>query len=137
MDDLTIPADVLRDLILRMRNYMSREDLPTGGPGEDGPPDPDEIGPLSTDPDDPDQAELFDEIDGLDDEQQAELVALMWVGRGDFDAEDWAEAVALAGERHSGVTAEYLMSHPLVADYWAEGLERLFDGSDLLDTGRY
>lgn len=32
--------------------------------------------------------ELIDEIDEMDPEHQHELVALMWVGRGDFGAEE-------------------------------------------------
>ena len=32
-------------------------------------------------------------------------------------------------ERHEGATAAYLLSHPHVADYIEEGLERLLDGT--------
>jgi hypothetical protein len=35
-------------------------------------------------------------IDAMDVDEQAELVALMWVGRGEFSAEEWKEAVTQA-----------------------------------------
>ena len=61
----------------------------------------------------------------------------MWIGRGDMEPEEWDEAVALALERQEGPTAAYLLKHPHVADYLVEGLDRLFDGSDLMETGEY
>lgn len=55
-------------------------------------------------------------------EQQAELVALMWLGRGDYDLEEWYTAVEDAQHAQSDNTTEYLMAHPYVADYLEEGL---------------
>ncbi len=80
--------------------------------------------------------ELVEEIDGIDPEHQYELVALMWVGRGDFGQEDWDEALALATERSDTPTSRYLLSHPMAADDIASGLEEL--GHDhLLQDGAY
>ncbi|MFN3591895.1 MAG: DUF3775 domain-containing protein [Thermaurantiacus sp.] len=70
-------------------------------------------------------SELANEIDGLSAEEQAALVALAWVGRGDFDAADWDEAVATALDRATGPTARYLMEMPLVGDYLEEGASAL------------
>ncbi|MEX0311200.1 MAG: DUF3775 domain-containing protein, partial [Tateyamaria sp.] len=39
------------------------------------------------------EAELRGLIDRLDRDEQAELIAIMWVGRGSFDPEDWDEAL--------------------------------------------
>ncbi len=71
---------------------------------------------------DPVAEELKGFIDALDEDEQAELVALLWVGRGDFDAEQWPEALATARSRHTGSTSEYLMGVPVLADYLEEGL---------------
>ncbi len=80
--------------------------------------------------------ELVEEIDGMVPEHQHELVALMWVGRGDFDADGWQEALALAADRADTPTARYLLSHPLCADEIASGLETL--GHDhILQDGAY
>lgn len=62
-------------------------------------------------------------IDELAEEEQASLIALAWVGRGDFEAEDWAEARRLAAERGAGrATAAYLLNMDMVGDLLAEGL---------------
>ncbi|MGE0388488.1 MAG: DUF3775 domain-containing protein [Gammaproteobacteria bacterium] len=61
-------------------------------------------------------------IAALDADQQAELVALMWIGRGDFGADEWAQALAEALARANSRTADYLLGTPLVAIYLEEGL---------------
>ncbi len=72
--------------------------------------------------DDPTLQELQSVIDDLDPDQQVQLVALMWVGRGDFDIEDWNTALAEARSNRNARTASYLVGTPLVADYLQEGL---------------
>ncbi|MEQ8369420.1 MAG: DUF3775 domain-containing protein [Alphaproteobacteria bacterium] len=61
-------------------------------------------------------------IDGLNRDQQCELVGLAWLGRGDFERSEWAEALTLARDRHNDHTATYLLGMPLLADYLEEGL---------------
>lgn len=66
--------------------------------------------------------EVIDTINELEADQQMNLVALMWIGRGDFDAEEWDEALEQAREMWTPQTAEYLLARPLVADDLEEGL---------------
>ena len=47
----------------------------------------------------------------------------MWVGRGDFDSDEWPEALALAMQRADAPASHYLLSHPMAADEIASGLE--------------
>jgi hypothetical protein len=75
--------------------------------------------------DDPVAQEIKDTIDSLNDDQQAELVALVWLGRGDFTSGEWREAVRTARERHSGPTSDYLLGTPLLGDYLEEGLAQM------------
>jgi hypothetical protein len=60
----------------------------------------------------------------LDAEQQAELAALMWLGRGDYTVEEWDEALAAAADTYEDrdSIAEYLLAHPMVSDHLEEGL---------------
>ena len=58
----------------------------------------------------------------LEPDQQHKLVALLWVGRGDYSLDEWNDAVDYAAECDAGNTAEYLIAHPLLPDYLAEGL---------------
>jgi hypothetical protein len=54
--------------------------------------------------------------------QRAELVALMWLGRGDYSADEWEEAVDEAIGDYSIRAAEYVLAHPMVSDHLQEGL---------------
>lgn len=72
--------------------------------------------------DDPVFQELRSFIRGLNVDEQCELVALMWVGRADYAASEWVEALELAHDEHNKRTAEYLLGTPLVADLLEEGL---------------
>jgi len=64
-------------------------------------------------------------IDDLERDQQAALVALMWIGRGDFDATDWQGAYGEAVERWTKRTAEYVLATPLAPDYIDEALAQM------------
>jgi len=74
---------------------------------------------------DPAFAELKSTIEDLEPDQQVALVALMWIGRGDYGADEWDKASASAGESWNERTADYLIGTPLLADYLAEGLDAL------------
>lgn len=69
------------------------------------------------------QEELEGFIQGLTEEEQIELVALTWVGRGDFGKQEWEEALEAAADRHNDRTAQYLLGIPMLADYLEEGLD--------------
>ncbi len=64
-------------------------------------------------------------IKDLEPDQQVEVVALMWLGRGDFTEAEWQTAVDEAAANWTPETADYLIAHPLLADYLREGLEAL------------
>ena len=72
--------------------------------------------------DNPTFAELRSFIEAMNEEDQIELVALAWTGRGDFEPDEWGEALLLAKERHSGSTTLYLCGMPTLGDYLEEGL---------------
>ncbi len=71
------------------------------------------------------EEELRELIDDLNIDEAAELVALAWVGRGDYDAAEWADAVAEARQRGNKRTSSYLLGLPMLADYLEEGLEAI------------
>jgi hypothetical protein len=70
----------------------------------------------------PTGAELREAIDDLNEDEVIDLIALAWVGRGDFSRGEWEEARALAEERHQEHSADYLMGMPTLGDYLEEGL---------------
>lgn len=70
----------------------------------------------------PVHAELSQFIDDLDEDEAAALVAMIWIGRGDFDAKDWRAAIAQARERSQTPLAHYVLGEPLLADYLQDAL---------------
>lgn len=74
--------------------------------------------------DDPAFLDLQSTINDLEPDQQVSLVALMWLGRGDFTLDEWQQALEQAGDSYNGRTAEYLIGTPLLADYLLEGLNQ-------------
>jgi hypothetical protein len=91
-----------------------------------------EEGLLSGEDDDDDDEEdedeiseemLTDFIDELNEEQQVALIALAWVGRGDYEPEEWAEALKLAAERNTrGDASAYLTGMEGLGDLLSEGV---------------
>jgi hypothetical protein len=71
------------------------------------------------------EEEFRELINDLNVDEAAELVALAWVGRGDYEASEWVEAVAAARERANRRTAKYLLGLPQLADWLEEGLEAI------------
>lgn len=69
--------------------------------------------------------ELRDLIDDLNVDEASELVALAWIGRGDYDAAEWNDAVAAARQRRNGKTSKYLMGMPMLGDWLEDGLEAI------------
>ncbi len=70
-------------------------------------------------------AELRAFIDGLNDDEKAQMTAVAWVGRGAFEPEDFDEAVATALAEATTPTATYLMGMPHLAENLEGGLEAL------------
>ncbi len=69
--------------------------------------------------------EIKSVIEELEPDQQVDLLTLMYVGRGDFDIEDWSSARKEAKNNLVPRLAEYLFSKPQIAEYLAKGLELL------------
>ena len=68
--------------------------------------------------------EVLLEIKDLEPDQKATLVALLWLGRGDYDLDNWETALKDATDNLTDHTGPYLMEHPLVADYLQEALNQ-------------
>ena len=125
---LTIPLDTVGWIIVKAREYdVKEEDSADGEASSD-----DAMGVLEDRADDPTEDELKSWIEDLTETQQAELVALFWLGRGDGDAEDFGELVGQARTARVGKTSVYLLGEPLLPDYLEEGLEALgYDSSEV------
>lgn len=72
--------------------------------------------------DDPTFQELTAFINGLTEDEQIDLVALTWLGRGDGEIGEWDELREEAARLHNNRTAQYLLSKPMLGDHLEEGL---------------
>ncbi len=71
------------------------------------------------------EQELRAFIGGLNVDEQASLVAVMWIGRETYGAEELDEAIDTARAEATAPTADYLLGVPLLADYLEDGLDAL------------
>ena len=69
--------------------------------------------------------ELHSIIGDMSEDEQIDLVALAWLGRGDADAQGWQELRSEAARAHNPRTASYLLAMPLLPTYLQEGLAEL------------
>jgi hypothetical protein len=69
--------------------------------------------------------ELRELIGDLNVDEAAELIALVWLGRGDYEAAEWGEAVSEARQRDRRKTANYLMGMPMLGTWLEAGLEAI------------
>ncbi len=121
---LTLPLEKLAFLIEKARQFDAEVPADPGDLGSN-PTDDGESGILLDTPGNGTAEELRDAIGGLNVDEQEELLALIWVGRGDFTADEWPAAMALARERRTASEADYLLGTPLLADYLEEAVAAL------------
>ncbi|MBV8736898.1 MAG: DUF3775 domain-containing protein [Alphaproteobacteria bacterium] len=122
---LTIPLAKLAYIVEKAREYDAEVPVdPDAATGSD-PADDGERQVLLDTPDNPTAQELRDAIDGLNIDEREELLSLLWLGRGDYDAQSWSEALRQAREIRSSTETEYFLGTPLLGDYLEEGAEAL------------
>lgn len=73
----------------------------------------------------PDSPRLTEYISGLNEDEQASLVAVMWIGRGSFDADQFEEARADALAEATAPTEQYLSGIPGLAEHLEAGMDAL------------
>ena len=121
---LDIAPEKVAHVIIKAREYDAKvgawDDSPEDGDAEE---DPSTI--LEDFGNDPTRAEIAAFIDRMNYDEQANLVALMWVGRGTYEKDEFDEAVETARAERINATSSYLLGIPLLADYLEEGLEKM------------
>lgn len=134
-DTPEIAVDKVCRIVVKARQFDAKEEVVEEDYGSN-PADEDFREVLASYGDDPVYQELKTFIDDLDTDEQCELVALMWIGRGDFRKQEWGEALDLARQEHNDRTAEYLLGTPLLADYLEEGLAEFEWSCEDFELGR-
>lgn len=129
---LDIATDKIAFIIVKAREFDAKEEDSDPDEGSN-PTDDNNADVLEDQPDDPVREELLAAIRALDEDERAQLVALAWLGRGTYDLDEWADAVATARSEHKKRAAEYLLGLPLLGDYLEDGLAMF--GESISDEG--
>jgi Protein of unknown function (DUF3775) len=124
---MDIALDKVCDIIERARAVDVKEGDTDPASGSN-PVDDGDIDALVANPDDATEEEMREVIAGLNEDERHDLIALVYIGRGDMEPEEWVEAVRLAREREdasSVSTADWLLGIPNLGDLLDEGLAAL------------
>ncbi len=120
---LAISPEKVCFIIVKAREFDAKDEVTEPDPASN-PSDDKDVSVLEDHADDPVVEELTSLINSLSEDEQIDLVALMWLGRDDYSASDWSEVRREAARAHNDRTAEYLIGTPLLADFLEEGLSK-------------
>lgn len=122
--DLGVAVEKVCDLITHARAFDAK--IPAEySPGDDSTTEESALEAVDSVGEEPVFDELASFIGALNEEEQINLVALTWLGRGDFTADDWESALETAKDARTDHTDTYLLGIPLLGDYLEEGLVAL------------
>ncbi len=121
---MALPVQKLAFIIEKAREFdaMVEDDDPDTG---SNPADDMEVAILEATPDNPTEDELTGALANLNDDELTELLALLWVGRGDYDRASWRDALRQAREAKNKRIVRYLVGTPMLGDLIEEGLAEL------------
>jgi hypothetical protein len=136
MPELAISAEKVAFIIEKAREFDVKDAASDSDSGSN-PSDDDEIDVLEDTNSDPVAAELAGFIRAMNEDEQLDLVTLMWIGRGDGGADEWDDLRARAAEARAEYKAprreavQYLLGEPMLGDFLADGMDELgIDWSD-------
>ncbi|HET7885777.1 MAG TPA: DUF3775 domain-containing protein [Bradyrhizobium sp.] len=119
--DLSISAEKVAAIIAKARQFDVKDVVTDPDSGSNAS-DEGMLSVLEDHRDDPVRTELAAMIRGLNEDEQVDLVALAWLGRGDGGLDDWNDLRAEAARAHNRRTAQYLLGMPLLGDQLEEAL---------------
>jgi Protein of unknown function (DUF3775) len=85
--------------------------------------------------DDPTFEELQSFLGALNDDELEDLLALTWLGRGDYTLDDWDELMEEIRDVRERHTVDYLLGTPLLPDYLEDGLAEFGLSCDEFELG--
>lgn len=136
MPELAISAEKVAFIIEKAREFDVKDVASDQESGSNAA-DDDEIDVLEDTNSDPVAAELAGFIRAMNEDEQLDLVTLMWIGRGDGGADEWEDLRARAAEARAEYKAprreavQYLLGEPMLGDFLADGMDELgIDWSD-------
>ncbi|MGE0285015.1 MAG: DUF3775 domain-containing protein [Bradyrhizobium sp.] len=121
--ELTISAEKVAAILTKARQFDVKDVVTDPDSGSNASDDA-MLSVLEDHASDPSRTELSAMIRALNEDEQIDLVALAWLGRGDGDIDDWQDLRREADRAHNRRTAQYLIGIPLLSDYLEEALSQ-------------
>ena len=121
--DLSISTEKLCFIIGKARQFDAK-DVVTDPDDLSNPADDAMLSVLEDHRDDPVVQEIAAVIFAMSEDEQIDLVTLVWLGRGDGTLEDWPDLRAEAARAHNKRTASYLLGMPLLANHLEDALSQ-------------
>ena len=133
--NLSISPEKICFIVVKAREFDAKDVVTDPNEGSN-PTDDAMISVLEDHPDDPVVQELTGFIRVLNEDEQIDLVALAWLGRGDGEIDDWETLRAEAARAHNKRTASYLLGMPLLPDHLEDGLAEFGLSCEEYESGR-
>jgi hypothetical protein len=121
MPELTVAAETVAFLIEKTREFDAKEGATDPDSGSNAT-DDNMIDVLGDNGQDPVAQEITSLVNGLSEDEQIDLIALMRLGRGDAEIEEWDRLWRETSDTRERPAARILLGEPLVSDYLSEGL---------------
>lgn len=122
MPELRISTDKVCDLIEAAREVAGLVAPTTGDRTTTG--DDSKLVTIEDNPrEDGRRGEIVEFINGLNAAEQTDLLALIYLGRGDFDLADWRSAVHEAATRIADRSADFMIGEAALPEYLGAGLD--------------
>lgn len=135
LPNLSISPEKICFIVVKAREFDAKDIVTDPGDSSNASDDA-MISVLEDHRDDPVQQELKAFIGSLSEDEQIDLVALAWLGRGDGDIGDWDTLRAEATRAHNNRTASYLMGMPQLPDFLEEGIAEFGGSCEEFESGR-
>src|SRR6187402_1200982 len=120
--DLLTPLETICRLIIRARELEAQVPTENDEDEQDPTDSDDEFAELEDDANEVVEEEMMALLDDLGEDQVQEILALAWVGRGTYDATEWADALEAAQDSDSEDPVDQLLDMPTLAAYLDAGL---------------
>lgn len=78
---------------------------------------------ISSEDEDGRRGQMVEFVAGLNVEEQVDLLALIWLGRGDYDISEWDDALTEAEARIAARDPDYMIGDAALPEYLGGGLE--------------
>jgi hypothetical protein len=120
---LGISSEKVCYIIVKARQFEAKDVVADPDSGSN-PVDDGMVSVLEDQPDDPVYEELTAFIGALDQDEQIDLIALTWLGRGDASVDEWDDLRTEAARTHAERAVAYLLGLPLLPEHLEEGLSQ-------------